>query len=281
MLLLKTLFSGLLIRNGASAKDCRENVRLGEPGEFPIILLSSIQGSGNTWTRMLIESATGIFTGSKYNERKIYEENGFIGELEPIDAGTTIAAKNHGKSLLEESGAVILVMRNPYDAFKAEFNRKQTPRTKSARSHVGHADPAAFNSTEWIDSINHVAGRWRNFYVGYAETTAKLNIPIHLIYYENLKDNTIGEVKDLLQFYEDSIGFIPDHKDERIACLEQTAMETFKRKKTELNWEIYNTDQINKINQLIVEVRDAFQKVGLPKMPFYLKEAKETRHDVL
>ena len=79
----------------------------------------------------------------------------------------------------------------------------------------------AFNSTEWIDSINHVAGRWRNFYVGYAETTAKLNIPIHLIYYENLKDNTIGEVKDLLQFYEDSIGFIPDHKDERIACLEQ------------------------------------------------------------
>ena len=60
-----------------------------------------------------------------------------------------------------------------------------------------------------------------------------------------------------------------------------TAMETFKRKKTELNWEIYNTDQINKINQLIVEVRDAFQKVGLPKMPFYLKEAKETRHDVL
>ena len=28
--------------------DCRENVRLGEPGEFPLVMLASIQGSGNT-----------------------------------------------------------------------------------------------------------------------------------------------------------------------------------------------------------------------------------------
>ena len=46
---------------------------------------------------MLIESATGIFTGSKYNERSIYEQNGFLGELEPIGNGRTIASKNHGQ----------------------------------------------------------------------------------------------------------------------------------------------------------------------------------------
>ena len=49
------------------------------------------------WTRMLIESATGIFTGSKYNERSIFEQNGFLGELEPIGNGRTIASKNHGQ----------------------------------------------------------------------------------------------------------------------------------------------------------------------------------------
>ena len=41
-------------------------------------------------------------------------------------------------------------MRNPYDAFKAEFNRKQTERAVvngvRGRSHVGHADPAGVYS---------------------------------------------------------------------------------------------------------------------------------------
>ena len=35
---------------------------------------------------MLIEGATGIFTGSKYSERQIFEANRFLGEMEPITA---------------------------------------------------------------------------------------------------------------------------------------------------------------------------------------------------
>ena len=52
------------------------------------------------------------------------------------------------KEYLEQSAGVLLIMRNPYDAFKAEFNRKQTQRGVvngvRGRSHVGHADPAGF-----------------------------------------------------------------------------------------------------------------------------------------
>ena len=29
-------------------RDCRDNVRLGAENEFPLIMLSSLQGSGNT-----------------------------------------------------------------------------------------------------------------------------------------------------------------------------------------------------------------------------------------
>ena len=33
--------------------------------------LASFPGSGNTWVRFLIESATGIFTGSRYKDLQI------------------------------------------------------------------------------------------------------------------------------------------------------------------------------------------------------------------
>lgn len=109
---------------------------------------------------MLIEGATGIYTGSKYNERRIYEENGFLGELENFEKGTTIAIKNHGMGGLESAGAVLLIMRNPYDAFKAEFNRKQTEKNvDGGRSHVGHADPAGLIIKK-LDKGNH-------FYITY------------------------------------------------------------------------------------------------------------------
>lgn len=256
-------------------RDCRENVRIGGEGEFPLILLSSIQGSGNTWTRMLIESATGIFTGSKYKERQIYEKNGFLGELEPIDSGKTIACKNHGLEYLEDSAGVILVLRNPYDAFKAEFNRKQTERNVDGlkgRSHVGHADPKAFNSTIWDDTIQQVTVRWKNFYKSYVEKCQKLNIPIHIIYYESLKSDTLSEVKKIINFYETVIGFIPDSVEDRLDCIAQSSLDAFKRKKTELHWEIYHPDQIESINAAIQEVTEVFETHNFPSLPNYFKE---------
>jgi hypothetical protein len=40
------------------------NVTLGENGQFKKIMLASLPGSGNTWTRYLIERATGFYTGT-------------------------------------------------------------------------------------------------------------------------------------------------------------------------------------------------------------------------
>lgn len=265
-------------------RDCRENVRLGAKGEFPLIMLSSIQGSGNTWTRMLIEGATGIYTGSKYNEKAIYERNGFIGELEEFDAGTTIAIKNHGTNYLEDSQAILLIVRNPYDAFKAEFNRKQTQRVMEddglkSRSHVGHADPAAFNTTVWDDWIKHVSYRWQKLYSDYVIKCDSMNIPIHVIYYENLKEDTVKEVKSILNFYNETINFVPDNVEDRIECLSQTTMDAFKRKKTELGWEIYKPELIELVNNAISHLRSVFEDYNIPTMPNYFKNLPTEESD--
>jgi len=40
----------------------------------PVVGLVSYPGSGNTWTRYLLEGATGIFTGSLYNDIHLKKE---------------------------------------------------------------------------------------------------------------------------------------------------------------------------------------------------------------
>ena len=43
-----------------------KRVKLGSEGQFELTVLSSFPGSGNTWARLLIEDATGIYTGMTY-----------------------------------------------------------------------------------------------------------------------------------------------------------------------------------------------------------------------
>ena len=50
---------------------CKRSVKLGEIGQFKITLLASFPGSGNTWSRILIENVSGYFTGSVFNETKL------------------------------------------------------------------------------------------------------------------------------------------------------------------------------------------------------------------
>jgi len=71
--------------------------------------------------------------------------NGFIGEYEDPISGRTIAIKNHWQDKMEFADGIILIIRNPYDAIIAEFNRKVSHRKRSifyfkteAFHHWGH-----------------------------------------------------------------------------------------------------------------------------------------------
>ena len=48
-------------------KNCSSPI-LGQSGQFNLIPLLSLPGSGNTWTRYLLEQATGYQTGSVYGD---------------------------------------------------------------------------------------------------------------------------------------------------------------------------------------------------------------------
>lgn len=95
--------------------------------------LVSVPGSGNTWVRGLLEKATGICTGSIYCDHPL-RNSGMIGEY--VNTGRVIVVKTHTSDyqwldVTPEKqnnddglyGSAILLIRNPFNAFIAEWNR--------------------------------------------------------------------------------------------------------------------------------------------------------------
>ena len=68
--------------------------RFAAQGSLPPTALVSFPGSGNTWIRFLIEAATGVFTGSVFNDPAIARA-GYKGEVVDYTDGTTLLQKTH------------------------------------------------------------------------------------------------------------------------------------------------------------------------------------------
>ena len=85
-------------------------------------MLVSFPGSGNSWVRQLLESTTGIYTGSDRDCDLDYIKIGMLGE--GITSEKVIAVKFHWGSLPRwPFKKVIYIIRNPYDAIVAEYQR--------------------------------------------------------------------------------------------------------------------------------------------------------------
>jgi len=84
--------------------------------------LVSYPGSGNSWARILLETSTGIYTGSVYCD-KHYLFSGMIGE--GVASENVIAIKTHlsVKETVEFVKKVIYIVRNPLGAIVADYTR--------------------------------------------------------------------------------------------------------------------------------------------------------------
>ena len=96
----------------------------------PVIALGSFLGSGNSWVRQLLESATGIYTGTLYCD-EAYVQAGMIGE--GVATENVIAIKTHerpakARELIKHDKAIYLV-RSPFATILAEHNWSLTKRT--------------------------------------------------------------------------------------------------------------------------------------------------------
>ena len=106
-----------------------------------------------SWSRQLIEDATGYYSGSIYSEGTMVQ-NGFIGEYDDPSSGRTIVVKNHGQNKMEYADGIILVVRNPYNAIIADYNRQ------TSHSHTGSANLSKFKGPAWDKFVVKHTSRW-------------------------------------------------------------------------------------------------------------------------
>ena len=102
-------------------------------GRVPVALLSA-RGSGNTWTRGLLERASGICTGFIFCDA-VLRAHGYVGES--VKSGKVLVVKTHSpnpkwvggnnsNTIRADAlyGSAIFILRNPFRSVIAEWNRR-------------------------------------------------------------------------------------------------------------------------------------------------------------
>jgi hypothetical protein len=143
-------------------KECRTTKHfISSPAQLAdkrgFVFLASYPGSGNTWTRAIIEQGTRIWTGSVFNDLQL-KKDGFFGESRnnAQDAFPTVSViKTHYPLLLPKlyakTSAVVQILRSPYDTLMADFQLQMAVRRNKAID-LSH------NKTANEISDPHVAG---------------------------------------------------------------------------------------------------------------------------
>ncbi|XP_065832234.1 WSCD family member GA21586-like, partial [Oscarella lobularis] len=159
--------------------------------QAPIIALASFPGSGNTWMRYLLEQSTGVLTGSVYNDGSLVSI-GFLGEN--VMNPTVLVHKTHelyrpGRPLAEWVDGVVVLMRNPFHAIVAEFNRK-------THGHTGVAPDATFAGERWREHVEASTTYWENF----VDFWLGQPTPTHVVWFEDVRVDARRELGAVLDF---------------------------------------------------------------------------------
>lgn len=204
---------------------------------FPATVIHSFMGAGNTWLRHLIEQATGFYTGSAFSDKALFKQ-GFKGELvKPDQYHQVIGVKTHNLGDAEGERKMfqhirvnknyvtkcVILIRNPFDTFIAEFNRLMTKSHTASLTHLTDEKYVELfrknkevNSwfgmlqkrksfKRWLasykDSINQC--RYQSNKSKKSQIVDNATLPLeklhsyHLVFYEDLKRNTVAELKKI------------------------------------------------------------------------------------
>ena len=161
-----------------------------EPGEAgETVVMASYPRSGNTMLRKLIESATGVLTGSDSRpdrtmarDLKLYglEGEGDVGDHR--DGGRVWVVKSHfpEKYGWKELGAqrAILLVRNPFNAIRSYFNMLLTG------THTHSIIPSEYTrfADVWDSHVREEIGWWCEYHLWWLRQP----IPVLVVRYEEL-----------------------------------------------------------------------------------------------
>ncbi|XP_070539343.1 sialate:O-sulfotransferase 1-like [Ptychodera flava] len=247
---------------GGAPRSLNCSVRLAAPGTFPTVALASPPGAGNTWTRHLIQQATGFFTGSEYRYLKI-AKTGYDGEMENFTSGTTLTFKTHcirfarnQNKVPELSQAAILLIRNPCSLAITERNREATNQTGLAEwSRQLQNDRAWFNKLVWQV----------HFYENFVNNWIGLGKPILVLHYENIKEDAVREIRRVVKFLNLTVD------EERMECVRRNTEGNYHRKygdKAQLYRDVL-PPPIKRYAQLVMErVSDFLVEHGQDPVPW-------------
>ncbi|XP_068241281.1 sialate:O-sulfotransferase 1-like [Palaemon carinicauda] len=219
------------------------------------VWLISFPGSGNTWIRYLLEGATGIFTGSIYNDEYILRA-GYLGEFEDSASGRTLVQKTH-ETVLDFNLSSIILIRNPKKAIESFWNFLIM--RKTGNPHVSRGSPFRFQKQEFHWFVNHKIVKWETLIIDHLLLST---VSPHIVYYENLKENTLFEIRRILEY----LGLPIDEG--RMQCLQSHLTGSFKRKGSEIP-DPFTEKENSTFAVAVSSVRRIIKAFGYPEPPFY------------
>ncbi|NXI65959.1 WSCD2 protein, partial [Anseranas semipalmata] len=217
-----------------------------------LVALASFPGAGNTWARHLIELATGFYTGSYYFDGSLYNK-GFKGERDHWRSGRTICIKTHesGQKEIESFDSAILLIRNPYKALMAEFNRKYG-------GHIGFAAHAHWKGKEWPEFVANYAPWWATHTLDWLHYGKKVLV----VHFEDLKRDLFVQLKRMVGLL--GIAACED----RLLCVEGQKDGNFKRSGLrKLEYDPYTPEMRKMISGYIKTVDTALKLRNLSGVP--------------
>ncbi|ELW63827.1 WSC domain-containing protein 2 [Tupaia chinensis] len=230
-----------------------------------LIALASFPGAGNTWARHLIELATGFYTGSYYFDGSLYNKahllcflpsgwgEGFKGERDHWRSGRTICIKTHesGQKEIEAFDAAILLIRNPYKALMAEFNRKYG-------GHIGFAAHAHWKGKEWPEFVRNYAPWWATHTLDWLKFGKKVLV----VHFEDLKQDLFVQLGRMVSLLGVAV------REDRLLCVESQKDGNFKRSGLrKLEYDPYTADMQKTISAYIKMVDAALRGRNLTGVP--------------
>ncbi|KAL5017001.1 hypothetical protein ScPMuIL_006590 [Solemya velum] len=179
----------------------------------------------------------GIATGSVYDDvglrRSGFPAEGFVNS-------SVLLIKTHewGENERQKFEKAVLLIRNPFDALLAEFNRR-------VGGHRGHATEEHFrDGTVWERYVTQMSRAW----VAMNYDWLRFDRSLHVIFYENLKRNVTREVIELLRFLNSEVS------SEDMSCMESNSDGKFRRKRkarSDFQFSSEMNDYINNYREIL------------------------------